>query len=161
MVVMRIAVLCGLGAALGGCLSPAQTSTSYTALTYRDRAPKAVLNAPLPAVVEPGQPLRSGLGRNSSGVNPIAELSASERARAAWEPQRPSELALHSRPLVHAANAPRLGNAPDPSSTASVSPRAKSGASRSAGEGTYDALAAMDNLERSGQRAAKPICSGC
>ena len=88
MVVTRIALLCGCGLALGGCLSPTAQTGSYTALS-----PVVASNVAVQPVVEPGQLLNPELGRVAGGVNPSDDLRSSERARAAWRVQRPSELA--------------------------------------------------------------------
>jgi hypothetical protein len=161
MVVMRIAMLCGLGAALGGCLSAERTVLPGTALSYAEPPARLALDDASPPVVEPGQPLRSDLGRTGAGVDPITDLSASERARTAWKAQHPSELALPSWPSAHSANTTRVSRVSDPTSTASVPARSKGTTQRGVRTQPRDAEAAMDDLERSGQRAAKPICSGC
>lgn len=148
MVVMRIAVLCGCGLTLGGCLSPMAQTGSYTALS-----PVAVQ-----PVVEPGQLLNPELGKAAGGVNPSDDLRSSERARAAWRVQRPSELALPPSFAAHSANAAQVT---DPVRTASVSVPAKSRTQRSTEAPAYNANEAMDRLEATGRRVTKPICSGC
>ena len=161
MVVLRIAVLCGLGAALGGYLSPAETAPSYSALSYADPSPKVVWSQASLAAVEPGQLLRSDLGRTGLGADPIANLSSSERARAAWGAQNPSELALSLRPAARSVGAAKPSKTPDPTSTASLSKPAKGGGHRVVDPQAYDREATMDRLEKEAQKDAKPICSGC
>ena len=161
MVVLRIAVLCGLGAALGGCLSPAETAPAYSALSYADPSPKVVWDQASLATVEPGQLLRSDLGRTGSGTDPIANLSASERTRTAWGAQHPSELALPLWPSARSVDVVKSSKASDPLSTASVSKPARDGGRRGVDPRSYDREAAMDRLEKEARQDAKPICSGC
>jgi hypothetical protein len=156
MVVMRIATLCGCAMALGGCLALPDTPRAYTALPST-----AVSNAALPPVVVPGQVLRASLGRTSAGVNPSDDLLSSERARIAWAPLQPDELALPSTPAAHSASAIKAGGASDPASTSSVSMPTKGSARPGADAQSYDREATMDRLEKEGRKDAKPICGGC
>jgi hypothetical protein len=153
MVVIRSAVLCGCGLLLGGCLSPTAQTGSYTALS-----PVAVADGAVQPVLEPGQLLDPELGRTAGGVNPSDDLRSSERARAAWRVQRPSELALPPSFAAHSASAAQVT---DPVRTASVSAPAKGRTRRGIEAPTYNANEAMDRLEATGQRVTKPICSGC
>ena len=153
MVVMRIAVLCGCGLALGGCL-PLMSEPQ----TYASPSPMAVSDAALPPVMVPGQVLQAGLGGMGGGVNPSDDLLKSERARAAWGAQRPFELALPPSLAAHTASASRMT---DPTSKASVLQPAKGVARHSVDPQSYDREATMDRLEKEGQKDAKPICSGC
>jgi len=153
MAVMRIVVLCGCGLALGGCLPLVSNPQTYAA-----PPPMAVSDAALPPVTVPGQVLQAGLGATGGGVNPSDDLLTSERARAAWGDQRPSELARPPSLAAHTASASRM---PDPVSTASVSQPTKDAARHSADPQSYDREAAMDRLEKEAQKDAKPICSGC
>jgi hypothetical protein len=155
MVVLRIAVLCGCGLALGGCLSSQGPSASLVS-----SAPLAVSTGALPPSNEPGRLLKPGLASAGGGVNPGAELSSSERARVAWAPLRPD---LLNRPAGFAAQT----QAPDstrgmaePSGTASVPAAARDVARRGPPQ-TPNTDAAMDRLEQEGRRDAKPICTGC
>ena len=153
MVVMRIAVLCGL--VLGGCLSPVAHTGSYVALP----PPLAAVDAaPLPPVVEPGQLLRPGLDRTAAGVNPSDDLWSSERARVAWTPMHPKDFTLLSSSTAYAAsNAAVLGS----TRTVRVTQPSKIGVRRLAHAQPYGRERTMDRLEREGQRDAKPICGGC
>jgi hypothetical protein len=153
MVATRIALLCGCSLALGGCLSPTAQTGSYTALS-----PVAVANVAVQPVIEPGQLRDPELGRVAGGVNPSDDLRSSERARAAWRVQRPSELALPPSFAAHSANAAQVT---DPVRTASVSVPAKGRARRDIEAPAYNANEAMDRLEAKGQKVTPPICSGC
>lgn len=153
MVIVRIAVLGGLGLMLGGCLSLTDAPRAYSALQ-----PPAVSDSPLPPVVVPGQVLTAGLGATGTGVNPSDELTTSQRQRSAWEALHPSELAQPPSFASHTASA---NGATDPISTASVSKPAKVRARRDADPQSYDREATMDRLVKEGRKDAKPICGGC
>ena len=154
--VTRIVVLCGCCLALGGCLSPAGTTRSYTALS-----PMAVSNDALQPVVEPGQLLNPNLGRTRAGVNPSDDLLKSQRARAAWQDQRLSELTLPPSMSAQTGSAGAGGGSLGIASTNSTASPTKRGTRRGAEAQPYNAETAMDRLERDGHRDAKPICSGC
>jgi hypothetical protein len=149
MVVMRIAVLCACGLALGGCLSPVAYTGSYAALP-----PLAASDAaPLPPVTEPGQLLKPNLGRTAAGADPADDLRSSERARIAWSPLEPKVLARAPTLAAHGV--------PDPTKTASITQSSKTGVRRAARAQSYDREKAMDRLEREGRQNARPICGGC
>jgi hypothetical protein len=93
---VRIALLSLITAALGGCLSLPDAPRVYTSFP-----PMAVSNDPLPPVSEPGQVLKPGLGKSRAGVNPISELSLTERERLAWVPIYPSRTSARPRPADH------------------------------------------------------------
>ncbi len=148
MVVMRIAVLCGCGLALGGCLSLPDTPRAFSSLPLT-----AVSNGPLPPVTEPGQILRPDLGRTSASVDPSDDLRSSERARVAWAPLYPKDFVLRSSTAARVASEQtKAANTMQPSKTV---------IGRAARTQPYDRERAMDRLEREGQRGAKPICGGC
>lgn len=148
MVVMRIAVLCGCGLALGGCLSLPNTPRAYSSFS-----PLTVSDAPLPPVTQPGQLLKPSLGRTAAGVDPSNDLRSSERARVAWAPLYPKDFALRSSQAPHFAS--------EPTTTASTAQASRANIRRAARAQPYDRERAMDRLEREGRRDAKPICSGC
>ena len=152
----RIVVLCGCGLALGGCLSPAGTTGSYTALPA-----VAVSSDALQPVTEPGQLLNPDLGRTRGGVNPTDDLLKSQRARAAWQDQRPSELALPPSMTAQTGSAGTGASALGLASTNSSAAPPNKSARRGAEAQPYNAETAMDRLERDGHRDAKAICSGC
>ena len=154
MVVMRIAVLCGCGLALGGCLSPAAHTGSYVSLP-----PLAAVDAaPMPPVVEPGQILKPGLGKTAAGVNPSDDLRSSERARVAWAPMHPRDFTLLSSSTAYAASNAAVSSS---TRTVRVTKPSKGGVRRLAHVQPYGRERTMDRLEREGQRDAKPICGGC
>jgi hypothetical protein len=156
MVATRIAVLCGCGLALGGCLSPMTQTASYASLPSM-----TVTSGAMPPVVEPGQLLRPNLGRVSAGVNPSEDLRSSERARVAWAPLDPYHGALP--PSVAAQATHFSGGTGAIGSADAVGPSkvARGGADREAKPSSYDREATMDRLEKEGRKDAEPICGGC
>lgn len=156
MVVLRVAVLCGCGLALGGCLSNGGTPG-----VGAGAAPLAVSSVALPPTTEPGQLLKPGLGGIRGGVNPSAELLDSERARVAWSPLQPDRLNRPPTLSAHSANLLGPGDARDPTGTASVTPAARSGTRTGTGSPARDAEAALDRLQREGHRDGQAVCQGC
>ena len=155
MVLMRIAVLCGCGLALGGCLSPMAHTGAYTALQ-----PLAASAVALPPVTAPGQLLKPGLGRTAGGANPLDDLRSSERARMAWAPIHPDKLPAPPSLAAHPAALMGAGSI-NPAGAAAVSTPAQGGTARGAETTSYDREAIMNRLEKEGRKDAKPICGGC
>jgi hypothetical protein len=155
MVLMRIAVLCGCGLALGGCLSTMAHTGAYTALQ-----PTVDSDAALPPVTEPGQLLKPGLGRTAGGANPLDDLRSSERARMAWAPIHSDKLPPPPSLAAHPAALTGAGSI-NPAGTAALSTPAQGGAARGAETTSYDREAIINRLVKEGRKDANPICGGC
>jgi hypothetical protein len=148
---MRETLIAVVGVAVlaGGC----SLSSSGPTSTLRGTAPPPVISSAAPQdlgpVIEdrPDRPVAAG---TRGGVEPIAALNASARARTKWENLDPSELA-GSR-STGAATGPA---APETTATLAAAPAARSKSAN------YDRDAAMQGLINGGKAAGKAICSGC
>lgn len=141
-------------AAIGVCLLAGGCSLSsggpVTTSALRGTTAPLVISSEAPRGLGPvieDRPDRPVAAATRGGVDPVAALSASERARTKWENLDPSELAK-TRAATGSA-------APETTSTLAAAPAARTGG------GNYDRDAAMQNLVNGGKTAGKRICDGC
>jgi hypothetical protein len=154
--------ICALALVLGGCLGPSEVTRASIATPVA--APVVVGSADdVPAVTEPGQRLRTATrgGGGAGGVDPYAELRASEQARVAWAPLRPGDLTKPSTLAARTAGMAASGRLGDPASTASLAPSAKVETGTNGMAQGYDGEATLNRLESDARRINKPICKGC
>lgn len=171
---MTLVAVAAIGLTAGACSlrSPGGTG-AYSALQSETAglAPTAAFPAPVPSGFSeipdrgamPGDHRGPVASRSGGGVEPVAALSASTRARSQWETLRPGDLtrtptaappasALSSGGMVTGALAPsKLGTTSAAMTWKGTKPETKS----------YDREAAMQSLINGGRSAGKGICSGC
>jgi hypothetical protein len=140
----------GLGLLAGGCSLTSPGGLATTGALHASASPVVISSeAPqgLGPVIEdkPDRPLAAT--RRGGGVEPVAALDASARARTKWETLRPGDLT--STPVASGRAAPET------TSTLAAAPTA-----RTRGD-NYDRDAAMQGLINGGKNAGKAICSGC
>jgi hypothetical protein len=148
---MRETLIAVVGVAVlaGGC----SLSSSGPTGVLRGSAPPPVISSAAPQDLGPvieDRPDRPVAAATRGGVEPIAALNASARARTKWENLNPSELAASRSTGTTTGPA-----APETTATLAAAPAARAKSSN------YDRDAAMQGLINGGKAAAKPICSGC
>lgn len=139
----------GVGLLAGGC-SLSSPGGPVTTSALRGNAAPVVISSEAPTGLGPvieDKPHRPVAAATRGGVDPVAALGASERARTKWENLNPGDLARASSATSRAA--------PETTSTLAAAPanRGKSG--------NYDRDAAMQSLVDGGKTAGKKICDGC
>lgn len=133
--------------------------TSATAPPSAVLAPVAISNGALPRNAEPGQLLRPGLG-DGGGIDPTAQLDASVRDRAGWAPIGGEPVGRSAIARTRTVGRAGSDDGSGPNGMASTPPGGD-GTRRGAASPARGQDAAMDRLEREGQRTAKPICANC
>lgn len=169
---MTHVAVAAIGLTAGGCSlrSPGGTG-AYSALQPEAAIPAA--SAPLPSGfaeapvqgVMPGDLKSSAAKPSGGGVDPVAALNASARARSHWETLRPGDL-THTSSLAYQVPASTGSGAATSAATsaAMAPPTAPAAAPRNGANPdarTYDREAAMQGLINGGRSAGKGICSGC
>lgn len=151
---------------MGGCSHLLNVPTAYTSLPDDTAVASSSLqldgsSGSMLPVVAPGQFRGSIVGPAGTLVDPSAVLRASVKARAAWTPLKPAELALPPALAVRSLGAKASVEAADLTSIASASAPTEGKALRYVVAQSYNREAAMDRLEKKGRADAKPICTGC